>query len=160
MGPGVGEGRRDAESRVDGPGGARRADADREEEAHGPGGVEDLGVEEAEAVLPVVDGLVVGDPQAEVQGEPRHDLPGVLDVPREVLVEVVARDLLLGLGVGVEEAEERVREGVPRVLKRTLGMTPSGSTFGKRRGESTPSLARVTSSTFTGPMKTPPRPAP
>jgi hypothetical protein len=64
-----------------------------------------------------VDRLVVGQAHADVERQPLRGLPGVLQIAGEVLVEVVARDLLLGLGVGVEQAQQRVRERVARVLR-------------------------------------------
>jgi hypothetical protein len=104
------------DSGVDRPRDARRAQAHRPVEPHRPRGVVEVRVEDAEPVLLVVDRLVVRDPEPEVERETRPHLPGVLDVTLDALVEPVARDLLLRLRVAVEDAEERVRVGVPGVL--------------------------------------------
>ena len=92
-------------------GAGRCADADGPIRARGFGRIEQAGVEEALRPENVVKRLVVGKPHSQIQREAWRQLPGVLNVPRDVLIEITLENLSVGLCVGIVDTQQRVEKG-------------------------------------------------
>ena len=56
--------------------------------------------------------LVVGKPHSQVERETWSEFPSVLNVPRDVLIEVTLENLGVGLSIGIVDTQQRIGEGV------------------------------------------------
>ncbi len=61
--------------------------------------------------------LEMREPESEVERQARSDLPGVLQVPRDVLVKIALNYLDVRLGVGVEDPQKSVGERISAVQR-------------------------------------------